>query len=408
MKKRSRLFLSVITVLALLLTACGGSQPAETQAPETEAKTEAAAPETEAPAETAAPETQAPAETAAPETEATAETAAPETEAAKVFPVEGVYTMFAMENMGDIVESEGMGSTSVITLEEGGVGNMTMDEDSMPITSWTESDGVITITMEDGSVADAELLNGVLKLDVMGTGEIFMYMAQEGADTSVVNYMTVEEFRAKQASGGEVADTKVGALYSSMDPETGIHIVYNVKTDYLDSDQDIEVHARAGSYYSLQTTRVYELESTDATVLLDGKAYNLDPAAMTGTFVTETTASPVVTNAAMMDSLYQAIAENAVKTDLTEETREFDGVSYDAVIVPETDEREECVFYFNPDGSLAAYFAGAYKDENLAGIGTSTYRITSIDSSIDESLFDISGYEITDLDDLLNETQSGS
>ena len=278
----------VMTVVMSFLSACGSSAPKETAAAETTA------------AETTAAETKEET-TAAETTEAATE---PETEAKKEFPIEGDYTLFAAEEEGDRVASADMEMESVITLEEGGKGSMSFDGDSMGITEWTLDGEEFFLKMDDGGEAGGTLKDGIIKLDIMGTGEMYLYLAQEGADTSAYEVMTLDELLAKRAGGSSGADTKTAAFYNGIDSTAGAHLNYELHLNSMDSDQVYDVHAKDGIYYSDCTTKVSGVEDEKITFFQDGKAYNLDPKDKTGVVATQTDSSIVTANPLLMDSLY--------------------------------------------------------------------------------------------------------
>ena len=79
---------------------------------------------------------------------------------------------------------------------------------------------------------------------------------------------------------------------------------------------------------------------------------------------------------------------------IREEEREIEGASFPAEVYPQTDYDPETVFYFADDGSLAYCYTAAPVVESAAYIGDILYTVESIDGEVDESLFDISSYEI--------------
>lgn len=358
----------VMTVVMSFLSACGSSAPKETAAAETTA------------AETTAAETKEET-TAAETTEAATE---PETEAKKEFPIEGDYTLFAAEEEGDRVASADMEMESVITLEEGGKGSMSFDGDSMEITEWTLDGEEFFLKMDDGGEAGGTLKDGIIKLDIMGTGEMYLYLAQEGADTSAYEVMTLDELLAKRAGGSSGADTKTAAFYNGIDSTAGAHLNYELHLNSMDSDQVYDVHAKDGVYYSDRTTKVSGVEDETITVFKEGKAYNLDPKDKTGVVATQTDSSIVTANPLLMDSLYSLLWSMAQNSEFTEEERELDGKTYTAEIFAEDGINPETVLYFDGDGKLVCVEAG----------GDMTYTVHAVDEKADESLFDISAYEI--------------
>ena len=134
----------------------------------------------------------------------------------------------------------------MITLEEGGKGSMSFGEDSMGITEWTLEGEEFYLKMDDGSEAGGTLKDGIIKLDIMGTGEMYLYLAQEGADISAYEIMTLDELLAKRAGGSSGADTKTAAFYNGIDSIAGAHLSYEVHLNSMDSDQIYDVHAKDG------------------------------------------------------------------------------------------------------------------------------------------------------------------
>ena len=208
MRKTERIFPMLLALVMILsLCACGGkpAAPPATQELPVEAAP-AAAPETpaeatpQATAETPAEATPAVApETPAPTPEPAAPAAPPAPPEPAALPIEGAYELFAVENMGALVYSADLEMFSSINLAAGGTGSMSYGEESMDITSWTLDGETMTITMADGGSAGASIHAGVIKLDINGTGEMYLYYAREGADTSAYAPMTIEEYNAKAA-----------------------------------------------------------------------------------------------------------------------------------------------------------------------------------------------------------------
>ena len=302
-------------------------------------------------------------------------------------PVEGEYELFAVEYEGALVYSADLGVSSTLTLAEGGTGRMTSNDEAMDITVWTLEGEALTITLADGSSAGSKLHGGVIELDIYGTGYMIFFYAKEGADLSGYAPMTMEEYRAKP-------DSMLYALWESLDADAGVHLKYNMHTDYMDADQSFDVHGKDGVYYSRRTTRVSGYEDTLVTFFRDGTAYNLYPEDMTGIVVTKTSSSAVTENTMLMDNLFSEIHSYAPRKDYTTETRELDGVSYTAELFPATGYTAEAAFYFGDDGRLAFCFKGAPVIKTAAEIGETVYTVYAIDEAVDEALFDISGYAI--------------
>lgn len=302
-------------------------------------------------------------------------------------PVEGTYEIFAVQREGALVKAADLELASVITLAAGGTGRMTFDSDAMDISAWTADGENLAITMADGSSATGKLHDGVLELDIYGGGAMILCYAKDGADTSAYASMTLEEYRAKP-------DSMLYALWDSLDAKEGVHLDYDMHTDYLDADQSYDVHGKNGVYYSRRTTQVSGFENTMVTFFRDGTAYNLYPKDMTGLIATATNSSYIRENVMLMDHLFSVIHSNAQRKDYTTEKRELDGVSYTVELFPATSSTAEASFYFGTDGKLAFCVEGAPVIKTSVEIGETVYTVHAIDEAVNEALFDISGYTI--------------
>ena len=384
---KTRKLLSALFALTLAFTLCACGGESAPTAP-------AATPESTAAADTGKSETAEPAESAAAQTESVAEVSA-EVEPQKVeLPVEGEYKIFAVQYEGYLIHAAEMEIDSVLTLGADSKGKMTMGEDSMAIASWTLDGSKCTITMEDESSADATVEDGVLILDLYGDESMVLYYAQEEADISMFSPMTADEVRA--AMEGRILESKLGTFWSQLDSADAVHLSYDMHTEYMDATQSIDSYSKGGMFYSYKLTKVSGFESPSVTVFRDNTAYNLDPEKKTGVIATTVSSSYFADNIERLDSLYSDIWTYAHEKDCTEETREKDGVTYNVEYFPAGEYTAECAFYFDESGQLVYVEKGAPVIEGLQDIGTSTYTIKTIDNEVDEALFDISGYEITE------------
>ena len=383
------------------LCACGGgaaapaqttaaaAAAAETTAAQTEAKKESEAAE--------AKETTAAKEETKAETSAETKEAAPETKPEKEFSVDGEYKLFGVYAEGFTVNAAEMEMSSVLKLEKGGTGSMSMDTDEMAVSKWEDSDGTVTITMEDESSAEAKFHDGILEMDIFGTGDMIMYYAQEEADISGYELLTLEqvlEKRAEAEAGKKAVDSKVGALWQTLDTKSGVHMNYSRTIAKMNAEQKFDVQGRDGVYYSSRTSKTGSLEGTTITFFEDGKLYNLDPGKKTGVIATTTSSDIVSKDVMRLDDLYKAIGTSAESAEFTEETREIDGTTYAAEVFPAGDYTPEGAFCFNDSGELVYYIEGTTPAKKGVDNGEIVYKINAIDTKIDEALFDISGYKI--------------
>ena len=320
--------------------------------------------------------------------------AEPEAETEDASSLEGEYTVFAVQTEGYLVEPDVLEIASTLTLTADGSGFMTIGDEAMDIRSWTAESGMLTVVLADDSSAQAAVRSGVLELDIWGDGGMILCYAREGTDISAYDPMTLEELM--EALEADAPDSRLRALWESLDTETGVHMRYDLHTEFMDADQSIDVHGKDGVYYSRRTTTVSGFENTVITFFRDGTAYNLFPKDMTGVIATTTTSSIVSDNVMRLDALYSAIWNRAQESDYSVETREMDGVTYTVEVFPASEYQAESAFYFDSRGQLAYYIEGAPVIDTVVEIGELVYTIHTIDDAVDETLFDISGYDITE------------
>ncbi len=317
---------------------------------------------------------------------------APEPEPAAAWPTEGEYSLFAEQNQGYLADAGAIGDTSVLSLYADGTGYMTVNENAEDITSWTAEGGALKLSFSDGSTAGAVVHDGILEVDIWENGELILFYAQAGADTSAYAPMSLEELQAAMAAN--VPDSRLYAMYTGLDPNAGIHLRYDMHSDYLDSNSFFDVHTRDGVYYSHRVTEVADASGAVVTFFRDGTVYNLYPDEMRGNVATEIDSESLQQNILMMDGLYAAMTMAAPRTDYAVETREVDGASYTVEIFPAQSEYQTAgAFYFRDDGTLA-YYLETPAEASTLDIGESFYTVYAIDGAVDDALFDISGYTI--------------
>ena len=394
MKKTLSLILAA--VLAISLCCCSGGsssgseKPAEPSVEENTQEAEAA------PADAAQPET--PDETDASDSAVPDQPTQAEEIAEKFtvsdLPVEGEYSIFAVRNEGYTVSASEMDIEASMTLSADGTGSITVMGESMDIVSWTAEDGAFTVTLADESTAGGNARGGIVELDIYGTGDMLMIFAQEKADTSSYTLLTFDEVKEQILAAEEANKTALGLVLGGIDPVAGAHLRYQRRINALDTVQEYDVYAKDGVYYSARTTKTAGAQSTVITFIKDGKVYNLYPDKKTGNYVTDLPLSITNKNILLMDDLYSEMRMTSMRTDHVEEEREIEGASFPAEVYPQTDYDPETVFYFADDGSLAYCYTAAPVVESAAYIGDILYTVESIDGEVDESLFDISSYEI--------------
>ena len=183
------------------------------------------------------------------------------------------------------------------------------------------------------------------------------------------------------------------AVYAGMDAGTGAHLVYSI---VISSMSDIvpvrDVHAKAGSFYSMETSSLYGYTFRSGECFLGDTAYSLNPENMEARVATTVSSSIIKSNVLQLDDLYRVIAKRAGRTDYTTETRDVEGKACTAEVYPEKGNDAEAVFCFDESGNLVFVVEGA--PPVMPSIGESFYTVKKMDADVDESLFDISAYTV--------------
>ena len=302
----------------------------------------------------------------------------------------GEYIAFAVESNGYFIEPESAELPSVLTLNEDGTGKLEVMGQEVVLPAWSIEGETLYLSSEDGATEEVDFIDGIIVIDLFGGGDPLLHYAKEGTDVSGYDILSMEEFYNTMLSAFHPL---MFDLYMSLDEAEVLHLNYDMHTDYMDSDQTYEVHVMDGQYYSSRTTHVSGLENTTITFIQDGVVYNLDPEDMTGIEVMD---FPEGMDIRLMDDIFSALQTYSQRTEFTEEPAELDEVAYTAVKYPATEYEPEYTFYFDEDGQLVHILEGAPVIESLADMGETFYTINIIDDAVDASLFDMSGYEISD------------
>ena len=284
-----------------------------------------------------------------------------------------------------------------VTLNEDGTGYLYWGEDNQGSLEWSPAEEAGFIRISAGvSEMEAVLQDGLLSIAI---DEGFtLCFASANADTSDIEVLSMEAYIDRLYGTGEDASdeisvSRVKSLFESLDITTGIHILYETAPESLNATLIYESQGRGGMYYNCRTTRISDYESSTLTLYRDRTAYSLVPEEKTASVVTTMSSALFDDNAMVMDDLYGALRTRADETDYTEETREVESVSYVVEIYPESDSRAEEAFYFDENGALKYYLKSARMVGSVE-MEEVFYTIHTIDSVIDETLFDLSGYEI--------------
>lgn len=300
---------------------------------------------------------------------------APAKDAPKL-PVEGEYKLFALKVSGKMTDPAEMGANSTLVLVKDGTGKLTYDggEDAF---TWTEKDGVLTLSYPGGTADEGRLREGFVMLII--DADNCIYYAREGADTEGFD---PDDF---------LPDSLLAAFCRGLDSEKGVHLHYQRHVDYMDATTVFDAHAKGENYYALETTSVKGYSSDKATLYKDGTVYLLYPKEKKGNTVMSVSLKLLGGNILMMDDLYKELHSRFTRADYTVEERELDGKTFTVEVFPKQDYTEEAVFYYDKDGQLVHIRIGT-KDTPL--VGESFFTIDPPDDKVDEKLFTIDGYTI--------------
>lgn len=291
---------------------------------------------------------------------------------------QGDYRLFTLEIMGEQKPPESMGLEGKLSLNQDGTGVFSMSGTDEPVAKWEVKDDVLLLYNDEGYPLEARLDKDVIEME-MSAG-FYLYFAREGMDTA--------DFKISV----HAPDTKLYQSFRSIDAEKGAHLSYEYHSDYMDSTSIFDVHAKGDKLFSLRTTKVSGYEQRSATAYVDGTSYMLYPDEMKGSAVMSVPLSMLMDNVLMLDDCYKTIFQSAMRSDCSEETREVDGVSYSVEVFPAQDYTPETAYYFDGDGKLVHILSGA--PVMMPELGETFYTIHGVDTAVDESLFDLSGYAI--------------
>ena len=291
---------------------------------------------------------------------------------------QGDYRLFTLEIMGEQKPPESMGLEGKLSLNQDGTGAFSMSGTDEPVAKWEVKDDVLLLYNDAGVPMEARIDKDVIEME-MSAG-FYLYFAREGMDTA--------DFKISV----HAPDTKLYQSFRSIDAEKGSHLSYEYHSDYMDSTSIFDVHAKGDKLFSLRTTKVSGYEQRSATAYVDGTSYMLYPDEMKGSAVMSVPLSMLMDNVLMLDDCYKTIFQSAMRSDCSEETREVDGVSYSVEVFPAQDYTPETAYYFDGDGKLVHILSGA--PVMMPDLGETFYTIHGVDTAVDESLFDLSGYAI--------------
>ena len=172
------------------------------------------------------------------------------------------------------------------------------------------------------------------------------------------------------------------AVYAGMDAGTGAHLVYSI---VISSMSDIvpvrDVHAKAGSFYSMATSSLYGYTFRSGECFLGDTAYSLNPENMEARVATTVSSSIIKSNVLQLDDLYRVIAKRAGRTDYTTETRDVEGKACTAEVYPEKGNNAEAVFFFDESGNLVFVLESA--PPVMPSMGETYYTVKKIDTDVD-------------------------
>lgn len=234
---------------------------------------------------------------------------------------------------------------------------------------------------EETSAAD----NGQLKETQAKEGE-----AAPAADNTQLLAML------EQAKGTAPADTRLSVFYTAVITGPTIHYSYDYQRDYTDDFMDVsgkvEVFAKEDAFYSMTETERDGAASSNGTFINADGVFSLSPAENKAYYAID---SEGLNYRIMlgMDEFCQKLERHSEDTDFSEETREIDGITYLADVYPADEFNPEYTYCFTEEGILTYIFTGPAKAGDV-DLGENTYKLNSVYSEVDESVFSMDGYVI--------------
>ncbi len=191
------------------------------------------------------------------------------------------------------------------------------------------------------------------------------------------------------SASGSGGTSRLEAVLASMTDENGVHMNYDVTIDNIDATTTNDVHARGDKYYL--RAWVGKKSDLDTVQYGDGdEMMTLDISTKTAT-VFEKTEARKGKEGIELNELYQYLAMLA-GSEYSESSEKIGDGEYICQTYPAADNTvTEKKLYFDGDGNLVRFVSAADEKQNIPGM---IYDINGMDDEADESVFDISAYDI--------------
>ncbi|MBQ1771000.1 MAG: hypothetical protein II000_03500 [Clostridia bacterium] len=197
--------------------------------------------------------------------------------------------------------------------------------------------------------------------------------------------------------------SQLAAFFKTLDNEAGFHIRYELEIMGYNSIYDDQAK---GDFF-FERNYIEQLGSSDSDslkVYRDGKMYSMKKSEMTGIYMDVPEIEDFHYYGAMFCTIYQNVMTRVLEPvyetiEYTVGESTFKAEKYPA----QSEYGVEQIFCFDENGSLAYMINCA--NESI-GLGEYVYKIDAIDDVVDESLFDITGYEFVDYQTALAEAQA--
>ena len=195
--------------------------------------------------------------------------------------------------------------------------------------------------------------------------------------------------------------SQLAAFFKTLDADAGFHMRYEMEIMGYNSIYDDQAK---GDYF-YERNYIEQLGSSDSDslkVYRDGKMYTMRKSDMSGIYMDVPEIEDFHYYGALFCTIYQScfghIQDPAYeKIEYTVGETTFNAEKY----LAQSEYGVDQIFCFDENGSLAYMINCA--NESLS-LGEYIYKIDAIDDVVDETLFDISGYEFTDYKTALEET----
>lgn len=195
--------------------------------------------------------------------------------------------------------------------------------------------------------------------------------------------------------------SRLTKVYESLQDENGkiskMHLNYRAERMVNGWWQTRDIYIAPGIIYVFDESNT---DGTEVTLYKDGVRFVLNPEEKTGTGIKDEhwflEMDGVINE---VENFINIFTGHTYRNDYVDVTRYLGDKVYKAEVFAENRYNPEIAFYFDEDGSLVYCYEEKYYGISPAGYGKGEilFTINTLEKNFDESVFDISDYEITEL-----------